>query len=99
MSKDFSAAADWAEREMTLPKHSTSARRGKVASAFGRDLLAKAGGRPPLPEDQRLAATVQVRLTAAEKRDLTELAERLGLKPSVVARRALHAYLAGHRAS
>ncbi|NMM18100.1 MAG: hypothetical protein HHJ14_13565 [Cellulomonas sp.] len=97
MTKDYSAAADWAERDMTLPKNSTSARRGQAAADFGRDLLAKAGGRPPLPEDQRLAATVQVRLTAAEKRELAALAERLGLKPSTVARDALHAYVTEHR--
>ena len=97
MSKDYSAAASWAERDMTLPQNSTSARRGQAAADFGRDLLAKAGGRPSLPEDQRLAATVQVRLTAAEKRDLAELADRLGLKPSAVARDALHSYVTEHR--
>jgi len=99
MSTDFTAAADWAENEMALPKDSTTARRGKAASDFGRDLLARTGGRPALPEDQRLGATVQVRLTAAEKRELAELAERLGLKPSTLARRALHDYVAEHRAS
>ncbi len=98
MSTDFTSAADWAENEMTLPSHSTSARRGKAASDFGRNLLARSGGRPSLPEDQRLAATVQVRLTAAEKRDLAELADRLGLKPSTLAREALHVYVAEHRA-
>ncbi|WP_448059216.1 hypothetical protein [Cellulomonas hominis] len=97
MNKDYSAAADWAEHDMTLPRDSTTARRGQAAADFGRDLLARAGGRPPLPEDQRLAATVQVRLTVAEKRELAELAEQLGLKPSVVAREALHAYVIGHR--
>ena len=61
MSKDHTAAADWVERDMTLPRNSTSALRGRAATDFGRDLLAKAGGRPPLPEDQRLAATVQVK--------------------------------------
>lgn len=76
MSKDYSAAADWAERDMTLPRDCTSARRGQAAADFGRDLLAKAGGRPPLLDDQRLAATVQVRLTAAEKRELADLAAR-----------------------
>lgn len=99
MSEDYSAAADWAERDVTLPRNSTSARRGQAAADFGRDLLAKAAGRPPLPEDQRLATTVQVRLTAAEKRELNELADRLGLKPSALARDALHAYVAEHRAA
>jgi hypothetical protein len=99
MSKDYSDAADWAEHDMTLPRNSTSARRGQSAASFGRDLLAKAGGRPPLPADQRLAATVQVRMTSAEKHELAELAERLGLKPSTVAREALHAYVAQHRAA
>ena len=99
MSKDYSAAADWAEHEMTLPQNSTSARRGQAAASLGRDLLAKAGGRPSLPDEQRLAATVQVRMTAAEKRDLAELAERLGRNPSAVARDALHAYVAEHRAA
>lgn len=99
MSKDFGAAADWAENEMTLPKDSTTARRGKAASDFGRGLLVRTGGRPALPEDQRLGATVQVRLTAAEKRELAELADRLGVRPSTLARRALHAYVTEHRAS
>lgn len=99
MSKDYSAAADWAERDMTLPRNSTSARRGQAAADFGRDLLAKVGGRPPMPDDQRLAATVQVRLTAAEKRELAELADRLGVNPSALARDALHAYVAEHRAA
>jgi len=62
-------------------------------------MLARSGGRPSLPEDQRLVATVQVRLTTAEKSDLAGLADRLGLKPSALAREALHAYVAEHRAS
>ena len=99
MSNDYTAASDWAERDMTLPRNSTSALRGQAATDFCRDLLAKVGGRPPLPEDERLAATVQVRLTAAEKRELADLADRLGLKPSAVARDALHAYVAEHRAA
>lgn len=99
MNEDYSAAADWAERDMTLPRNSTSARRGQAAADFGRDLLAKAGGRPPMPDDQRLAATVQVRLTVTQKRELAELADRLGVKPSALARDALHAYVAEHRAA
>jgi len=61
MSKDYSAAADWVERDMTLPQSSMSARRAQAAADLGRDLLARAGGRHPLPEDRRLAATVQVK--------------------------------------
>ena len=75
------------------------ARRGQAAARVRSDPLAKAGGRPPLPDEQRLAATVQVRMTAAEKRDLAELAERLGRNPSAIARDALHAYVAEHRAA
>jgi hypothetical protein len=56
MSKDYSAAADWVERDMTLPQSSMSARRAQAAADCGRDLLARAGGRHPLPEDRRLAA-------------------------------------------
>ncbi|MHB1740164.1 MAG: hypothetical protein ACYCXA_11965 [Actinomycetes bacterium] len=46
MSEDYSAAADWAERDMTPPQESTSTLRGRVATDFGRDLLERAGCRP-----------------------------------------------------
>src|SRR5450759_157959 len=72
MSEDYNAAADWAERDMTLPQKSTSARRGQAAAEFGRDLLSTAGGLAPLPEGQRPAATLEVRMTAAERRDLAD---------------------------
>jgi hypothetical protein len=71
---------------MALPRNSASALRGQAATDFGRDLLPKVGAWPPLPEDERLAATVQVRLTAAAKRELTDLAARLSLEPSAVLR-------------
>ena len=45
MDEDYSAAADWAERDMTLPQHSASARRGRAAADVGRDLLEGAGYR------------------------------------------------------
>jgi hypothetical protein len=72
MSDDYSAAADWAERDMTLPQESTSARRGQVAVNFGRDLVSAAGGLAPLPEGQRPAAPDQVRMDAAESRELAD---------------------------
>jgi hypothetical protein len=46
MSDEYSAAADWAERDMTLPQNSTSARRGQEAGDFDHDLLVMSGGQP-----------------------------------------------------
>jgi hypothetical protein len=47
-SGSSSAAADWAERDMTLPQNSTSARRGQEAGDFSHDLFVMSGGRAPL---------------------------------------------------
>jgi hypothetical protein len=40
--KDYQAAADWAEHEMGLKPHSTTARRGAAAGEFGRELVERA---------------------------------------------------------
>jgi hypothetical protein len=47
--KDYHAAAIWAEHDMTLPKNSRTALRGKPAADFGRSVLDRAlGGRPSI---------------------------------------------------
>jgi len=44
--KDYTAAAEWAEHEMTLPRNSATAVRGEEAAAYGRSVLERAlGGR------------------------------------------------------
>ena len=46
--KDYDAAAEWAEHDMTLHRRSGTARRGADAAAFGRELVERSqGGRPP----------------------------------------------------
>lgn len=72
MGEDYSAAADWAESDMTLPQNSTSARRGRAAADLSRDLLAAAGGLAPQPEGQRPAAPVHVRMTVVGRCELAD---------------------------
>jgi len=96
MSKDYEAAADWAEQHMALPKGSSSALRGDAATAFGRDLVARSTGRPPLPEGERLAATQQVRLTSVEKAVFAALAKHQGLTASALARQLMREFVEEH---
>ncbi|GIG22066.1 hypothetical protein Cch01nite_27900 [Cellulomonas chitinilytica] len=96
MSKDYEAAADWAERDMVLPERSSSALRAEAAAAFGRDLVERSMGRPPLPEGERLSATQQVRLTAVEKAVFAELAKHRGTTPSALARQLVRQFVEVH---
>ena len=58
---------------MTLPRASTSARRGQGAGGFGRDRLVTADGLAPLsPDGQRPTAPDQDRIAVAESRELAD---------------------------
>jgi hypothetical protein len=96
VNKDYDAAADWAERDMELPRRSSSALRGDAAAAFGRDVVDRSMGRPPLPEADRLSATQQVRLTTVEKAMFAELAKHQGTTPSALARRLMRQFVEVH---
>jgi hypothetical protein len=99
--KNFDAAAEWAERDMTLPRRSRTARRGKDAAAFGRELIERSqGGRPSIdpeasPGDK--SPVRQVRLPRALDADLIAYAKSIHRKPSEVLREALVEYLAIHK--
>ena len=64
--KDYQAAADWAEHDMTLKPGTTTALRGEAAAAQGRAALERAqGGRPsidPNAKPGQHSRTRQVRL-------------------------------------
>ena len=96
--KDYQAAADWAEHEMTLKPNSKTALRGAEALAFGRDLIERAtAGRPSIDPDAapgQHARVRQVRLPAEVDRRLEELAGTQHRRPSDVMRDALAEYLA-----
>jgi hypothetical protein len=96
VSKDYEAAADWAEQDMVLPERSSTALHGEAAAAFGRDLVERSMGRPPLPEDERLSATQQVRLTSVEKAVFAELAKHQGMTPSALARQLVRQFVEVH---
>jgi hypothetical protein len=102
-NKDYQAAADWAEKDMTLKPASSTALRGRDAAAFGRDLLERAtGGRPSIdpnaPAGQH-SPVRQVRLPAEVNEQLAALAKAQDRRPSDVIRSALAEYLATHNAS
>jgi hypothetical protein len=100
--KDYDAAAEWAEHDMTLPKNSRTARRGAAAADFGRSVLERAqGGRPSIDPDAapgHRSRVRQVRLSAAIDYQLDEVARWQHRRPSDVMRDALAEYLATHQA-
>lgn len=95
--KDYRAAADWAEQEMTLTDSSATALRGEEAAAHGRRELERAlGGRPsidPAAAPGQHARVRQVRLPADVNRRLEQLAGSQHRRPSDVMRDALAEYL------
>ncbi len=95
--KDYAAAADWAENEMTLDPASATALRGEAAAAFGRELLERAtAGRPsidPAAVPGKHSPARQVRLAERQSLRLDRLAERQGRRPSALLRDALDEYL------
>lgn len=95
--KDYHAAADWAEHDMTLAESSTTALRGEEAAAHGRRELERAmGGRPsidPTAAPGQHARVRQVRLPADVNRRLEQVAGSQHRRPSDVMRDALAEYL------
>lgn len=101
--KDYQAAADWAEHEMRLKPHSTTARRGAAAGEFGRELVERAlAGRPSIDPGARPgehARKRQVRLSADVDRQLDALASVQHRSASAIMRDALTDYLRSNPAS
>ena len=97
-AKDYRAAADWAEHEMTLKPGSTTALRGQDAAKRGREVLAKAlGGRPSIDPDAKPgqhARVRQVRVSTDVDARIEVLAAGRHVKASDIIREALAAYLA-----
>lgn len=95
--KDYQAAADWAEHDMTLKPSSTTALRGEAAAAQGRAALARAlGGRPsidPNAKPGQHSRTRQVRLPHDIDTKLDHLAAAQNRRPSEIMRTALAEYL------
>lgn len=100
--KDFDAAAKWAERDMTLSKSSTTARRGEDAATYGKSVLERAlGGRPsidPQAAPGQHSKVRQVRLPQAINEQLDAVARQQHRRTSDVMREALSEYLATHAA-
>ena len=100
--KDYQAAADWAEHDMTLKPASTTALRSAAAAAHGRAALERAlGGRPsidPNAKPGQHSRTRQVRLPADINDRLDQTAAAQHRRASDVMRDALAEYLA-HAAS
>lgn len=99
-SKDYTAAADWAEHEMVLPKNSGSALVGDDAAAFGKDLLRRAG-RPsvdPAAAPGEHSPRRQVRLPKALSDDVDHLAKAQGRSAAEVMRNAIADYLSRSKA-
>lgn len=99
--KDYAAVAAWAEHEMVLPTDSKTALRGEAAAAFGRDLVARAVGRPALdPATARgeHSPRRQVRLPQTLSDDVDQLAATQGRTAAEVMRDAIADYLTRNKA-
>jgi Ribbon-helix-helix protein, copG family len=96
-SKNYQAAADWAEHDMTLKPNSTTALRGEAAAEHGRAALERAlGGRPsidPSAKRGQHSRTRQVRLPNDIDTKLDEVAASQNRRPSEIMRAALAEYL------
>ena len=94
--KDYQAAADWAEHDMTLKPGTTTALRGEAA-AHGRAALERAqGGRPsidPNAKPGQHSRTRQVRLPHDINTKLDQVAAAQNRRPSEIMRAALAEYL------
>ena len=100
---DYSAAADWAEHDMTLTPGSPTALHGSAAADLGRDLLRRAtGGRPsidPAAGPGQHSRTRQVRVAADLDSALDAVAYAQHRRVSDVMRDALIDYISTHQAS
>lgn len=95
-SKSYEAAAEWAERDATLPARSATALRGDDAAEFGRSVVARALGRPSIdpgakPGEQ--APRRQVRLPRAVSDQIDRIAAIQGRSASDVMREAITTYV------
>lgn len=100
--QDYDAAAEWAEKDMTLAPGSTTALRGTAAADLGRGLLERAtGGRPaldPAAGPGHRSRVRQVRVPADVGAGLDALARAQNRRVSDVMRDALTDYISTHRA-
>ena len=91
--KDYQAAADWAEHDMTLKPGTTTALRSEAAAAHGRAALERAvGGRPsidPNAKPGQHSRMRQVRLPHDINTKLDEVAAAQNCRPSEIMRAAL----------
>jgi len=101
--RDYQAAADWAETDMSLTPGSPTALRGPAAGDLGRDLLRRAtGGRPsidPAAGPGERSRTRQVRVAADLDTALDAVAHAQHRRVSDVMRDALTDYITTHQAS
>ncbi len=100
--EEYDAAADWAEKEMTLKPSSATAPRGTAAADLGRGLIARAtGGRPALDPSAypgKHSRVRQVRLPADLAGRLDALARAQNRRVSDLMRDALADYISTHPA-
>lgn len=98
--KDYTAAAEWAKHEMTLPHNSATAVRGEDAAEYGRSVLERAlGGRPSIDPDAtpgQHSRVRQVRLPGSMDEGLATLAQQQHRTTSDVLRDAVAEYLSTH---
>lgn len=93
--------AAWAEHEMVLPVDSTTALRGEAAAAFGRNMVARAVGRPaldPAAAHGEHSPMRQVCLPQALSDDVDHLAAIQGRTAAEVTRYAIANYLTRNKA-
>jgi len=100
--QDYDAAAEWAQKDMTLAPGSTTALRGTAAADLGRGLLERATDGGPLSTRQPVQGNVpkvrQVRAPADVGAGLDALARAQNRRVSDVMRDALIDYISTHRA-
>jgi len=100
--KEYYAAADWAEKEMTVKPGSATALRGTAAADLGRRMVARStGGRPVLDPSAypgKYSRVRQVRLPSDLAGSLDALARAQNQRLSDLMRDALTDYVSTHRA-
>jgi len=100
--KEYYAAADWAEKEMTLKPGSTAALHGTAAADLGRRVVERSTeGRPtldPSANPGKHSRVRQVRLPSDLAGSLDTLARAQNRRVSDLMRDALADYVSTHRA-
>lgn len=102
MTKNYDELAEWAERDMTLPVASKTAKRGKAAAEAGRELLRRSSGRPSLDPEAKpgvYAPRRQVRLPESVSLSVDAIALHEGRKASEIMREAITEYVKVHSAA